>query len=160
MEGPGVRSRAPRDMALSKGHASIFQRRARQRPSNPRGIIHPQEETCLIRSGKDTKFNTDPAMIRRILFSPPWLFSARKVVPKRETPPRYVTIRAPLLRGLRRADRRDPVVRALPHALLLAAVPSGALGRRAQNGLQGDSRGRAATRTARCSRASSLASRT
>ena len=41
----------------------------------------------------------------------------------------HVTVCAPPLRELRHSDRRDPVLRALPHALLLAAVPEDALDR-------------------------------
>ena len=39
----------------------------------------------------------------------------------------HAALSAPLLRGLRRANRRGPVLRTLPHALLLTSVSDGAL---------------------------------
>ena len=44
-------------------------------------------------------------------FSPPPLPFPSAASP----PPLHVAVRAPLLRELRRPDRRDPAVRALPH---------------------------------------------
>ena len=55
--------------------------------------------------------------------------------------PRPAAYAAPLSE-LCRADRREPELRALPHALLLGGMPGGALDlRRAQESLQGDRAG-------------------